>query len=120
MHINGAYRSDRIIAEPIGAMEYECVAAPAFVDAKFTNGLNLREILAAPAVLFNRKHGLHAAFLEQLLGFSVNGYAAHYFPSPEALLSAILAGIGYGLVPAIQARPLIVSSTSGSPFKCCS
>jgi LysR family transcriptional regulator (chromosome initiation inhibitor) len=97
------------VAEPIGAMEYVCVAAPSFAQAHFLHGLNLRDILAAPAVLFNRKDGLHAAFLEQLLGFPVNGYAVHYFPSPETLLSAIRAGIGYGLVPAMQAQPLIAS-----------
>jgi LysR family transcriptional regulator (chromosome initiation inhibitor) len=97
------------VAESIGAMEYECVATPSFTEANFPQGLNLRDILAAPAVLFNRKDGLHAIFLEQLLGFSVNGYAGHYFPSPEALLAAIRAGIGYGLVPAMQVRPLIDS-----------
>lgn len=45
------------VAEPIGAMEYECVASPSFVEANFAQGLNLRDILAAPAVLFNRKDG---------------------------------------------------------------
>lgn len=97
------------IAEPIGAMEYECVATPSFTEANFPQGFILRDILAAPAVLFNRKDGLHAVFLEKLLGFSVNGYAVHYFPSPEALLSAIRAGIGYGLVPAMQVQPLVDS-----------
>ncbi|WP_133670245.1 HTH-type transcriptional regulator ArgP [Burkholderia pseudomallei] len=97
------------VAEPIGGMEYVCVATPPFAEANFPHGLNLRDILAAPAVLFNRKDGLHAAFLDKLLGFSVNGYAIHYFPSPEALLSAIRAGIGYGLVPGMQAERLIDS-----------
>ncbi|WP_179403757.1 HTH-type transcriptional regulator ArgP [Burkholderia guangdongensis] len=97
------------VAESIGAMEYECVATQSFTEVHFPKGLNLRDILAAPAVLFNRKDGLHAVFLEQLLSFSVNGYAAHYFPSPDALLSAIRAGIGYGLVPSMQAQSLIAS-----------
>lgn len=101
--------STGFIAEPIGAMEYECVATPSFTAARFPRGLNLRDLLSAPAVLFNRKDGLHAAFLERLLGFSVNGYAAHYFPSPEALLSAIRAGIGYGLVPTMQVQLLLNS-----------
>ncbi|MBB5448273.1 MULTISPECIES: HTH-type transcriptional regulator ArgP [unclassified Paraburkholderia] len=97
------------VAEPIGAMEYECVAAPEFSAACFTHGLNMHDILAAPAVLFNRKDGLHAAFLERLLGFPVSGYATHYFPSPMALLTAIRAGVGYGLVPSMQAQALIDS-----------
>ncbi|PMS31291.1 LysR family transcriptional regulator [Trinickia symbiotica] len=97
------------IAEPIGAMEYECVATPSFARLNFLHGMTLRDILAAPAVLFNKKDALHAMFLEQLLGFPVTGYATHYFPSPDALLTAILAGVGYGLVPTFQIGPLIQS-----------
>ncbi|SHJ40811.1 HTH-type transcriptional regulator ArgP [Paraburkholderia terricola] len=97
------------VAEPIGAMEYECVATPSFAQSNFMQGLNLRDILAVPAVLFNRKDGLHATFITQLLGFPINGYPVHYFPSPQALLFAIHSGIGYGLVPAMQVQPLIVS-----------
>jgi len=97
------------IAELIGAMEYECVSTPCFAEEHFAQGLNLRDILAAPAVLFNRKDGLHDIFLAKLFGFPINGYPIHYFPSPQALLSAINAGIGYGLVPATQIEPHIVS-----------
>jgi len=95
------------VAEAIGAMEYECVATPSFCQAYFPNGLNLHDILAAPAVLFNRKDGIHAAFIERLLGFSVTGYAIHYFPSPVALLTAVCAGVGYGVVPSLRARPFV-------------
>jgi LysR family transcriptional regulator (chromosome initiation inhibitor) len=94
------------VAEPIGAMEYECVAHPAFATTHFAQGLSLHDILAAPAVLFNLKDRLHGLFLESLLGFPVSGYATHYFPSPTALLSAIRCGVGYGLVPSLQAEPL--------------
>ncbi|MFM0210042.1 HTH-type transcriptional regulator ArgP [Paraburkholderia sediminicola] len=97
------------VAEPIGAMEYECVADPEFAGAYFPQGLTLHDILAAPAVLFNRKDGLHTAFLERLVGFPVSGYSTHFFPSPVALLMAIRAGVGYGLVPSIQVQPLINS-----------
>ncbi|MBL3961002.1 HTH-type transcriptional regulator ArgP [Burkholderia sp. KCJ3K979] len=97
------------VAEPIGAMEYECVATPSFVEANFPHGLNLRDILATPAVLFNRKDGLHATFLAQLIGFPVTGYPVHYFPSPQALLLAVHAGVGYGLVPSMQAQSSIDS-----------
>jgi LysR family transcriptional regulator (chromosome initiation inhibitor) len=95
------------VAEPIGAMEYECVATPEFAKEYFNQGLNLHDVLVAPAVLFNRKDSLHAVFLERLLGFSVRGYTTHFFPSPVALLMAIRSGVGYGLVPCLQAGPLI-------------
>jgi LysR family transcriptional regulator, chromosome initiation inhibitor len=97
------------VAEFIGAMEYECVAHPVFAQTHFAQGLTLHAILAVPAVLFNRKDGLHALFLERLLGFPVSGYAAHYFPSPGALLAAIRFGVGYGLVPSMQAQALLDS-----------
>jgi LysR family transcriptional regulator, chromosome initiation inhibitor len=95
------------VAEAIGAMAYECVATPSFCQTHFPQGLNLHDILAAPAVLFNRKDSIHAAFIERLLGLPVNGYAMHYFPSPVALLMAVRSGVGYGLVPTMQAQPLI-------------
>lgn len=95
------------LAEPIGMMEYECVANVEFAAKFFPQGLGLHSVLAAPAVLYNRKDGLHAAFLERFLDFEVRNYAAHYFPSPSALLAAIEKGIGYGLVPCLQARSLI-------------
>jgi LysR family transcriptional regulator (chromosome initiation inhibitor) len=95
------------LAEPIGMMEYECVANVAFTDKFFPHGLGLHGVLAAPAVLYNRKDGLHAQFLERFLDLEVRNYAAHYLPSPSALLAAIEKGIGYGLVPCLQAKPLI-------------
>jgi LysR family transcriptional regulator, chromosome initiation inhibitor len=94
-------------AESIGAMEYECVSSVEFANSFFPRGLGLHGILQAPAVLFNRKDGLHEIFLERVLDFKVKSYASHFFPSPAALLAAIERGIGYGLVPSIQAQPLI-------------
>jgi len=95
------------VAEFIGAMDYECVATPEFAGERLPKGLTLRDILAVPAVLFNRKDGLHELFLERLLGFPVNGYPTHFFPSSVALLAAVLAGVGYGLVPSMQVGALI-------------
>jgi LysR family transcriptional regulator (chromosome initiation inhibitor) len=104
------------VAESIGAMEYECVAHPAFAQMHFAKGLTLHSILAVPAVLFNRKDGLRASFLERLLGFPVSGYATHHFPSPAALLAAIQSEVGYGLVPGVQAQALI-SAANGRPIR---
>ncbi|MDS0862756.1 HTH-type transcriptional regulator ArgP [Burkholderia pseudomultivorans] len=95
------------LAEPIGMMEYECVANVEFAAKFFPQGLGLHGVLTAPAVLYNRKDGLHALFLERVLDLEVRNYATHYFPSPSALLAAIERGIGYGLVPCLQARSLI-------------
>jgi LysR family transcriptional regulator, chromosome initiation inhibitor len=101
--------STGFVAEAIGAMEYQCVATPTFCQEHFPHGLSLHDILAAPAVLFNRKDGIHATFLARLLGFPIRGYAAHYFPSPVALLMGVRAGVGYGLVPSMQVQPFLDS-----------
>jgi LysR family transcriptional regulator (chromosome initiation inhibitor) len=97
------------LAEPIGVMEYECVANVEFAREFFPQGMGLHSVLAASAVLYNRKDGLHSLFLERFLDLKVKNYATHFFPSSSALLAAIERGVGYGLVPCIQAQPSIDS-----------
>ncbi|WP_181321885.1 HTH-type transcriptional regulator ArgP [Trinickia symbiotica] len=100
---------DGFVAEPVGQMRYQCVATPRFMAEHFADGVILQKVLKATAVLFNRKDTLHDIFLESRFGMSVSRYLKHYFPSPTALLDAILDDLGYGLVPAMQADPLIQS-----------
>lgn len=94
-------------ARRLGAMEYRCYATPEFVAEYFPEGLTLPAVLAAPAVLFNRKDSLHDDFLKQYFGFAIERYAKHYLPSPVTLLDGIVMGAGYGLVPSSQARPRV-------------
>lgn len=95
------------LAERLGAMEYRCYATPGFVADFFPVGLTIAGVLAAPAVLFNRKDSLHDHFLMRQFGFAVDKYAKHYLPSPLTLLEGIAIGAGYGLVPSSQAQPLV-------------
>lgn len=97
------------VADPLGSMVYRCVASPVFARHHFASGFQLTSVLAAPAVLFNRKDGLHDSFLRSVLGFAVERYARHYIPSPGALLEAIQGGAGYGLVPQLQIEVLLRS-----------
>jgi LysR family transcriptional regulator, chromosome initiation inhibitor len=94
------------LAEPLGAMEYRCYATAAFMTEFFQAGVTPAAVLAAPAVLFNRKDSLHDTFLRRRFGFAIDRYAKHYLPSPVALLEGVKMGAGYGLVPALQARRL--------------
>ncbi|MEX3960399.1 LysR family transcriptional regulator [Trinickia symbiotica] len=98
------------MAEPVGQMRYQCVATPVFAREHFAGGLTLPSVLEAAAILFDRKDALHDLFFELHFGVTVARYPRHYFPSPAALLNAILDDLGYGLVPAMQAEPLIGSS----------
>ena len=98
---------DRFVAEPVGQMRYQCVAASGFAREHFASGLTLPSVLEAAAILFDRKDALHDVFLKSHFGVAVGRYIKHYFPSPSALLNAIVDGLGYGLVPAMQAEPLV-------------
>ena len=95
------------LAERLGAMEYRCYATPRFAQDFFPHGLSVSAVLAAPAVLFNRKDSLHEEFLAGCFGFALDRYARHYLPSPVALLEGIAMGAGYGLAPSSQAAPLV-------------
>jgi LysR family transcriptional regulator (chromosome initiation inhibitor) len=108
------------LAECLGAMEYRCYATPAFAVEYFPNGLNVQAVLTAPAILFNRKDSLHDDFLKRQFGFAVDRYPRHYLPSPMTLLEGVAVGIGYGLVPSLQAataaeRGELVDLAPGDP-----
>jgi len=94
------------VAEPLGAMEYRCMATREFARQHFPHGLSLASVLGAPAVLFNRKDSLHDEFLAVLFGFRVEGHPRHYLPATGTLLDGVRAGIGYGLVPSVQLQAM--------------
>lgn len=91
------------LADCLGAMEYRCYATPDFQHAYFPNGFQVQDVLKAPAILFNRKDGLHAAFLKKLFGFAIERFPRHYLPSSDALLNGVALGAGYGLINSAQA-----------------
>lgn len=95
------------LAKPLGAMEYRCYATPGFIAEFLVDGLTVRNVLRAPAVLFNRKDALHDEFLQRRFGMRIDRYPRHYLPSPSALLEGIAMGAGYGLVPSTQAQGLV-------------
>lgn len=94
---------------PLGTMHYLCVATPAFRQKYFLNGMSIAAVLAAPALLFDRKDTLHDQYLVQLFGVNVARYTRHYLPSPGTLLDGICAGLGYALVPGSQVSALLAS-----------
>lgn len=94
-------------ATPLGAMHYQCVATPEFMQKYFPNGMSITAVLAAPALLFDRKDGLHDQYLEQLFGVRVAQYTRHYLPSPTALRDGICAGLGYAMAAGLRIAPLL-------------
>lgn len=88
--------------KPLGCMEYRCYATRSFAAKHFPQGINARDALKAPALLFNRKDTLHDDFLANLFGFPVENYIKHYLPASVTLLDGVVEGVGYGLVPSVQ------------------
>lgn len=90
----------------LGDMPSQCFAAPCFAAQWFPQGLTQESILRAPAVLYNRKDSMHHRYLMELFG-DVVSFPAHYVPSSERFVDVLLRGLGYGIVPALQAQPYV-------------
>lgn len=91
------------VAEPLGAMRYHCVAAPALL-AQWKTGaarkaLSAHHLLENPAVIFNRKDALQDTFLAQHFGLHAAGYPRHFVPAVDAFEQALELGMGWGMVP---------------------
>ncbi len=89
------------LAEPLGVLRYHCVAAPALArECRDRQGkLSIHQLLAQPAIIFNRKDALQDAYLEQHFDLRQPPYPRHYAPSVEAFDTAIALGLGWGMVP---------------------
>jgi LysR family transcriptional regulator (chromosome initiation inhibitor) len=95
---------------PLGRMRYVPAACPGLV-ARWLEGRPLPTALAdAPVVLFDRHDDLQDRFVRALTG---GGRGAsplrHYVPSSEGYRDAVVAGMGWGMVPAAQAAPALRS-----------
>jgi len=91
------------VAEPLGIMRYRALAAPAFRSRWFPRGMTLEAARRAPVLVFNRKDRLQADFLERKFMLPPNSHPCHYVPASEPFMQAVLLGLGWGMVPDLQA-----------------
>ncbi|MCE9684648.1 LysR family transcriptional regulator ArgP [Shewanella sp. AS16] len=94
-------------SEPLGVMQYLCVATPEFRARHFAQGMTQEALRQAPAVVFSTKDKLHEQFLGQYFGMQPGQWWQHSIPSSESFLEAIAQSLGYGLVAHLQAQPLL-------------
>ena len=88
------------VAEPLGLMRYRCMATPELI-AQWTTPAGLvqpHQLLASPAVIFNRKDALQDAFLAQHLNLKDALYPRHFVPAVDAFEQALALGMGWGMV----------------------
>ncbi|MFJ9722845.1 LysR family transcriptional regulator ArgP [Streptomyces sp. NPDC101209] len=91
----------------LGRMRYLPVAQPEFAREHLDGPL--RDVLAvAPTVAFDRSDDLQDAFVRRLRrGTGSASRARHFVPTSEGFAESVAAGLGWGLVPEVQAEPLL-------------
>lgn len=94
------------VAEPLGAMRYRCVAAPAFRERWFARGMTRAAVREAPLLVFDRKDRLQADFLLKHYGIPDAAVPRHFVPASDPYMQAIALGLGWGMLPELQMRAL--------------
>ncbi|MFF3014619.1 LysR family transcriptional regulator ArgP [Streptomyces sp. NPDC057939] len=91
----------------LGLARYLPVASPAFV-ARHLTGARARDLGGAPVIVFDRRDELQDGYVRTLTGgFAGASAARHQIPTSEGFRDAVVAGLGWGLVPEPQALPLL-------------
>ncbi|MFJ7780576.1 LysR family transcriptional regulator ArgP [Streptomyces yangpuensis] len=92
----------------LGRARYLPAASPAFA-ARYLTGTPERDLREAPTIVFDRKDDLQDAFVRSLTGDASAGAGPvrHHVPTSEGFRDAVVAGLGWGLVPEQQAGPLV-------------
>ncbi|MFI1095534.1 LysR family transcriptional regulator ArgP [Streptomyces sp. NPDC020917] len=95
---------------PLGTMRYRAMASPAFTARHLPGGPLAQLLAAAPVVVFDRKDDLQDRFLRALAtpgttGRGGAGRIRHHVPSSEAFVGAVVAGLGWGMIPDAQSGP---------------
>jgi LysR family transcriptional regulator (chromosome initiation inhibitor) len=85
-------------SRPLGAMRYRAAASPEFVARHFANGVGAGSLAKAPSLVFNTKDELQARWVRRLCHRHVD-LPRHTLPSPQAFVTAAVAGMGWGLQP---------------------
>ncbi|MGW7343442.1 LysR family transcriptional regulator ArgP [Streptomyces sp. NPDC054854] len=89
----------------LGLARYLPVASPAFVARHLTG---VRDLGEAPVIVFDRRDELQDGYVRALTGGAAGASAArHQIPTSEGFRDAVVAGLGWGLVPEPQALPLL-------------
>lgn len=85
-------------SRPLGAMRYVAAASPAFMDRHFAGGVTPGSLAQAPSLVFDAKDALQDRWVKRLCHRRVE-LPRHTLPSPQAFVTAAVAGMGWGLQP---------------------
>ncbi|MEU2556947.1 LysR family transcriptional regulator ArgP [Streptomyces sp. NPDC014684] len=92
---------------PLGRMRYLPAATPEFA-ARYLDGPLPDLLPEAPVVVFDRRDSFQDGFVRRLGGVAASPLR-HHVPSSEGFADAVAAGLGWGMVPEVQAGPLLAA-----------
>ncbi|MDX3115122.1 LysR family transcriptional regulator ArgP [Streptomyces scabiei] len=94
----------------LGTMRYLAAASPDFVARHLADGPLHDSLTRAPVMAFDRSDDLQDAFVRGLRrGARGAGPVRHAVPTSEGFVASVVAGFGWGMVPEVQAEPLLRS-----------
>jgi LysR family transcriptional regulator (chromosome initiation inhibitor) len=92
---------------PLGRMRYLAAASPRFAERHLEGPLR-EALVRAPVMVFDRSDDLQDRFVRRLRRSRTGaGPVRHHVPTSEGYLSAVAAGLGWGMIPEVQAEPLL-------------
>jgi LysR family transcriptional regulator, chromosome initiation inhibitor len=91
--------------QPLGRMRYRPRASRAFAERWFADGVGPEQLSKAPLVDFDREDQLQERYLRRRTRRPLNP-PRHYVPGSGAFVQAVRLGVGWGMVPDLQATPL--------------
>ncbi|MGO4593192.1 LysR family transcriptional regulator ArgP [Leifsonia sp. 2TAF2] len=92
-------------SRPLGSMTYRAVASPAFVRRWSPDGWTQQAAASAPVLVFDRKDALQDRYLD---AFAAGARPPrHLIPASTQFVDAAVLGIGWGMLPDLQADALV-------------
>ncbi|WP_460785996.1 LysR family transcriptional regulator ArgP [Microbacterium tumbae] len=86
---------------PLGVLSYRAMATPEFAARWFADGVTAEALKRAPFVDFDRRDSLQHRWLGAR-GVEERGVPRHYVPASHDYAQAVLLGLGWGMLPALQ------------------
>jgi LysR family transcriptional regulator (chromosome initiation inhibitor) len=90
------------VVHPLAPMRYRAMATPEFVRRWLPDGVTAPALSEAPVVVFNDKDDMQDGFLRRIGGTSSG--PRQYVPATDAFMYAVETGLGWGMIPDVQAR----------------
>lgn len=89
---------------PLGILRYTAAASPGYIARHLPSGPTRPAMARAPGMTFSDKDRLQSLWLRQNLGSEI-AFPTHRIASSQGFVDGALAGLGWGMLPLLQAAP---------------